>query len=304
MENRIVIEQLSKSISKTKIIKGIDLAIRPGEVYGLLGPNGAGKTTTIRMIVGLMKPTSGRVLINGYDLNRDFEKAISRVGAVVENPEMYDYLSGYDNLLHYQRMMPGVKKSRIHEVAELVGMTARLKEKTGTYSLGMRQRLGLAQALLHEPDVLILDEPTNGLDPAGIREIRSYLRSLAHEEGISIIVSSHLLSEMEKMCDRIAVIKQGEIIAVSDVKSFIQQKEDRIILRAKPIQDARKVIRAYLNSEAEQDGEELDLNCSEEQIPGLIKELITAGVQVYEVRHAAPVTLEEQFLQVTGGESL
>lgn len=166
MKERIVIRNVSKNIRGKAIIKDINLSIEPGEIYGLLGPNGAGKTTTIRMMTGLMKPTGGSIMINGFDLNKDFEKAISSVGAVVENPEMYDYLSGYDNLLHYQRMSPGVTKSQIQKVTERVGMEKRIHEKTGTYSLGMRQRLGLAQALLHEPDVLILDEPTNGLDPA------------------------------------------------------------------------------------------------------------------------------------------
>ncbi len=173
---------------------------------GLLGPNGAGKTTMIRMMVGLIPPTAGEVYIGGHSLQSHRNQALRQVGVIVENPEMYKYMSGYKNLLHFARMIPGITKQRIHEVTELVGLTDRIHDKVKTYSLGMRQRLGVAQALLHRPSVLILDEPTNGLDPAGIRDLRDYLKRLAREHGTAVIVSSHMLSEMELMCDRVAII--------------------------------------------------------------------------------------------------
>src|SRR5690606_37921093 len=165
--------------------------------------------------------------INGFSIEKDFEKAIRSVGAIVENPEMYKCLSGYQNLRHYARMIPGISKERIEEVIELVGLRNRIHEKVKRYSLGMRQRLGVAQALLHKPEVLILDEPTNGLDPAGIRELRDYLRKLTKEDGISVIVSSHLLSEMELMCDRVAIIQQGKLVDVRLIGDYVNQAKSQ-----------------------------------------------------------------------------
>lgn len=164
----VQIKNLSKTIGKKTIIDDISFDVYPGEVYGFLGPNGAGKTTTIRMIVGLISITKGEILINGISIEKDFEKAISYVGGIVENPEMYKFLTGYQNLIHYARMQ-NVKKERLDAVIQLAGLENRIHDKVKTYSLGMRQRLGVAQALLHSPKLLILDEPTNGLDPAGIK---------------------------------------------------------------------------------------------------------------------------------------
>ena len=178
MEMKPVVElkNLSKTIGKKKIIDNLNLELYPGQITGFLGPNGAGKTTTIRMMVGLMEPSGGDVVIDGISLADDFEGGLSKVGVIVENPEMYKFMSGYKNLVHFARMHEGVTKERIDEVVNQVGMQNRIHEKVSTYSLGMRQRLGLAQALLHRPKFLILDEPTNGLDPAGIREFRTYLQ--------------------------------------------------------------------------------------------------------------------------------
>ena len=178
----VEIKNLSKTIKGKQIIKNLNLEFYPGQITGFLGPNGAGKTTTIRMMTGLMYPSKGEVIINGQSLASNFEEAISNVGVIVENPEMYKYMSGYKNLQHFARMHKGVTKERIDEVVAQVGLQNRIHEKVKTYSLGMRQRLGLAQAMLHRPKFLILDEPTNGLDPAGIREYRMYLRKIAEEE--------------------------------------------------------------------------------------------------------------------------
>ncbi|QGG48024.1 ABC transporter ATP-binding protein [Heliorestis convoluta] len=224
-------DTVTKKIGKKNIIDGISFTIAPGEVFGLLGPNGAGKTTALRMLTGLMKPTEGEIRICGYSIQKDFEKAIQHVGAIIENPDLYMYLTGYQNLIHFARMSGNVDKKRIENIITLVGLGEAIHDKVKTYSLGMRQRLGLAQALLHQPALLVLDEPTNGLDPAGIRELRQYLQKVAHEEGVTVFVSSHLLAEMELLCDRIAIIQKGKIVQVQKVESFVQNStlEDRFL---------------------------------------------------------------------------
>ncbi|PYZ95246.1 bacitracin ABC transporter ATP-binding protein [Salipaludibacillus keqinensis] len=301
MKPAIELAHVTKNIGNKTIIDDVSLMMYPGEVYGLLGPNGAGKTTTIRMMVGLMKTTRGKITISGKDLHEDFEGAVSKVGAVVENPEMYDYLTGYENLIHYQRMSKGVSKERLQEVVNLVDLSKRIHEKVRTYSLGMRQRLGLAQALLHKPDLLILDEPTNGLDPAGIREIRSYLKKLAHEEGICVVVSSHLLSEMEKMCDRIAVIQEGKIIQVSHVNDFVKQVEDQWYLEAEPKEKVIALLKKDHHLEMKTKDKGFHLKIKRENIPALLNRLTSEEISVYQIREADKNTLEEQFLMLTGG---
>ena len=206
------VKNLRKTIGRKEIIKGLNFELKKGEVFGFLGPNGAGKTTTIRMLTGLIKPTAGTVSICGYDVRKDFTKAMEFLGCIVENPELYPFLSGWDNLLHFARMLPSVTEKQITETISFVGLDERIHDKVKTYSLGMRQRLGIAQALLNRPKVLILDEPTNGLDPAGIREMREFIRNLAEKEGLSVLVSSHLLSEIQLLCDRVAIMAKGEII--------------------------------------------------------------------------------------------
>lgn len=188
-----------------------------------MGPNGAGKTTTIKMITGLLETDAGEITIDGHNVRNDFERAMENVGAIVENPEMYTYMSGRKNLEQYARMRKGVTKERIDEVVRMVGLENRIGDKVKKYSLGMKQRLGVAQAIMHRPKLLILDEPTNGLDPAGIKELRDILKSLAHEEGASVLVSSHLLSEMQQMCDRVAIIGEGALISVRSVKELTEQ---------------------------------------------------------------------------------
>src|SRR5438045_4591162 len=192
----LVARDLTKIIGKRTIVDGVSLELHPGEVFGFLGPNGAGKTTTIRMLVGLIKPTNGSVTICGHDLRGDFENAMRCVGCIVETPDLYRFMTGRENLEHFARML-GATSADIERVASLVMLAHRLDQRVGTYSLGMRQRLGIAQAMLGSPRVLILDEPANGLDPAGIREIRELLRQLAEERQMRIFGSSHRLGEGE-----------------------------------------------------------------------------------------------------------
>lgn len=309
----VQIRGLTKTIRGKAIVNRLDLEVRAGEIFGLLGPNGAGKTTTIRMIVGLIGMSDGEVLIDGLSVKRQFEDAMKCVGAIVENPEMYKYLSGYHNLLHFARMHEGVTKARIDEVTKLVGLKERIRDKVRTYSLGMRQRLGVAQALLHRPKVLILDEPTNGLDPAGIRELRDYLRQLAQTEGLAIIVSSHLLSEMELMCDRVAIIRQGELIDVRPVRELAAGPSDaklRVVFEVNEPASAQLLLASsYPEAAFQCTGPEpggtpegaVEGRLARRVISSVVRTLVQAGIEVYGVRSSGR-TLEEQFLELTGGE--
>jgi len=298
MEKQPIVElrQLSKTIGKKKIIDNLNLQLYPGQITGFLGPNGAGKTTTIRMMAGLMRPTSGEVFVEGQSVTDHFEETMSKVGVIVENPEMYKYMSGWKNLLHFARMNKSITKERITEVVEQVGMQNRIHEKVSKYSLGMRQRLGLAQALLHRPKFLILDEPTNGLDPAGIREFRAHLRKIANEEGVSVFVSSHLLSEIELMCDRIAIIQNGQLI---DIREMNQVEEAHYYIEAQPVEQVRELLTAR-GLPLEVSGEGFITKIEQEKIPELIHSMVGANMQVYAVQPYRK-TLEDQFLEMTGG---
>ena len=298
MEQQPIVElkSLSKTIGKKKIIDNLNLSLYPGQITGFLGPNGAGKTTTIRMMAGLMKPSSGEVVIEGQNLSSHFEETMSKVGVIVENPEMYKYMSGWKNLVHFARMNKTITIERIKEVVDQVGMQNRIHEKVSTYSLGMRQRLVLAQALLHRPKFLILDEPTNGLDPAGIREFRTYLRKIAAEDGVSVFVSSHLLSEIELMCDRIAIIQNGKLI---DIREMNQKEEAHYYIEAQPVDQTRE----FLVSQGlilETSGAGFIAKVEEEKIPAIIQSMITENLQVFAVQPFRK-TLEDQFLEMTGG---
>ena len=299
METIVELKNVTKVIKGRTIIDAISFKVNKGEVFGFLGPNGAGKTTTIRMIVGLMDITSGDITIGGASIKTQFEDAVGHVGAIVENPEMYKFLTGYQNLVHYARMSKGITKEKIAETVELVGLTERINDKVKTYSLGMRQRLGLAQCLLHDPDVLILDEPTNGLDPAGIREIRDYVRQLAREKNMAVIVSSHLLSEMEMMCDRIGIIQNGRLIDVQLVQEFVHGTEVTYELEVVPSDKALKSIEAsYPDVRANRSRNGISVELPKEEIPKLVKKLVSEDIQIFAIKEVAK-TLEDRFLEVT-----
>jgi len=283
----VQLQNLSKTIRGKQLIQQLNIDLYPGQITGFLGPNGAGKTTTIRMMTGLMHPTEGKVIIDGLSLQEHYEEAISKVGVIVENPEMYKFMSGYKNLLHFARMHKNVSKERIMEVVKQVGLENRIHEKVATYSLGMRQRLGLAQALLHRPKFLILDEPTNGLDPAGIREFRMYLRKIAAEDNVSVFVSSHLLSEIELMCDRVAVIQNGKLI---DIREIHNESTSFYYVEAQPQDDYK--------FEVMKQGYVIELK--KEDVPALTLGLVQAGMQLFAVQPHQK-TLEDQFLEMTGG---
>ena len=297
------LEKVNKYIGQSHIINDLSFSVKAGEVFGFLGPNGAGKTSTIRMIVGLNTMSSGDIYINGFHIKKDFKNAIRGVGAIVENPELYPFMTGYNNLKHFAKMNDGVTKERILEVADLVGLTDAIHMKVKQYSLGMRQRLGIAVSILHHPSVLILDEPTNGLDPAGIKEIRHYIRMLAEKENVAIIISSHLLSEIELMCDRIGVIKNGQLVTTQNLKERNLNVTHKYVLKVATPETALEVLKTLpaINHVSIKD-EQLHLQAEETALPGIISTLVSHHIALYTViPHVS--TLEERFFEMIGDDN-
>lgn len=314
-ETVLEVRHLQKKIGKRLIIQDVSFDIKAGEVFGFLGPNGSGKTTTIRMLVDLIRPTQGTVHICGMDIQKQHE-ALRYIGCIVENPELYPFLTGWENLEHFAVMLPDVTPARIEEVVRIVGMDHRIHDKVKTYSLGMRQRLGIAQALLGNPRLLILDEPTNGLDPQGIKELRAFIRSLA-DTGLSLFISSHLLSEIQLMCDRVAIIRKGKVIAVGHVEELLSQSEPVVAWRVTSWDKAFDILKSehhvQIHKSTEYDNVQYEDATSRfhtiltkmgpEQIPAVNKKLVEAGVQVYGIEVRQP-NLEDLFLQLTEGEEI
>ncbi|SQC69863.1 Uncharacterized ABC transporter ATP-binding protein YbhF [Listeria fleischmannii subsp. fleischmannii] len=290
------VKQVSKKIKKRMIISDISFQVKPGEIFGFLGPNGAGKTTTIRMLVGLMKPSSGTILIGGYDIRKDFKKAMQNLGSIVENPEFYPFLTGEENLAYFARMDNSIPKERIQEVAALVHMEGRLKDRVSTYSLGMRQRLGIAQALLSKPKLLILDEPTNGLDPSGIHEMRDFIETLVKETGISVLVSSHLLAEIELLCDRVAIMTEGKII-LTDTTQHLLESREQIRIEAEPQNAARDILSSY--TDVLENGPFLYMKKSND-VSFWNQKLVENRILVHRIERLKP-SLEDLFLELTKG---
>lgn len=293
---------LRKTIKNKEIIKGVDLTLGPAEILGFLGPNGAGKTTTIRMIVGLIRPTAGQVKICGHSVSRDFIKAMSNVGCIIESPEMYKFLSGRDNLLQFANMDKRITRQRVDEVVEIVGLKNRINDKVGTYSLGMRQRLGIAQAILCRPRLLILDEPVNGLDPAGITEFRNLIRRLADEEKMAIFVSSHLLSEAQQMCDRVAIIKQGGIVKTAAVQDILNSASVEWQL-SNPAKAASLLKGKWGIESWQENTDTIVAAIGETSLESINRVFIAEGI---ELKYSSPRqnTLEGLFLDLTEGDEI
>lgn len=310
------VESVRKKIGRKWIIDDVTFDVREGEVFGFLGPNGAGKTTTIRMLVDLIRPSEGKITVCGYNVNRNPEKALQYVGSIVENPEVYTYLTGWENLQHFARMQPGVDQARIAEVVDIVRLDQRIHDKVSTYSLGMRQRLGIAQALLGRPRLLILDEPTNGLDPKGIKELREFIRQLA-SEGLAVFVSSHLLSEIQLLCDRVAIISKGRVLAVGGVEELVTRNSPYVLWELEPFDRAKKILTGRPDiSLLELDEVTLDDSVTagmgpnsfitamdEDLIPEIVAVLVAKEVEVRAVHKINP-TLEQLFLKLTEGETI
>ncbi|ACD23603.1 ABC transporter ATP-binding protein [Clostridium botulinum] len=303
--NVLEIENLYKTLGKTEIIKGINLSIKQGEIFGFLGPNGAGKTTTIRMLVGLIQPSNGEIRICGYDLNKNKEKALKNVGAVVENPELYKYLSGRENLMQIARIR-SVSKKEVEELVKLVGLEKRIDDKVSKYSLGMKQRLGLAVALMGNPKLLILDEPTNGLDPTGILEFRELIKKASKEKEISVFISSHILSEIQNLCDKVAFINEGVIQSIEkmDNKGIYTGKDDIILKTKHPVNavlDIIKTLPYVIRSKI--NGDEIVLLIEKDMTSKLIKKLVSENIEICEV-YKNKQELEERYMELMNGGSI
>lgn len=302
MSNAILkCENLNKLIGKKQILKDVSFEVETGDILGFIGPNGAGKTTTIKLILGLQSISSGSVQINGYDIKKNFEKAIEKVGAIVENPDLYMYLSGYENLKLIANLYKNVSKSRIDEVVKLVGLENRIKDKVSKYSLGMRQRLGIAQAIIHKPNLLILDEPTNGLDPEGIKDMRELLINLATKEHMGILISSHNLAELENFCNKVCIIKNGEVVetnSISDVKKEVSK--GYFIFEIDNVKEAIILIGEDVTTI---DDKRIKVAITKEQVPDLVRKLVMQNIKIYSVVEET-LTLEDAFLKKTGGNTI
>ncbi len=306
------IEHLNKYFGKKQILHDISFETYLGEVFGFLGPNGAGKTTTIKIAVGHLRLDDGDILINGQSIRKNFESAMAQVGGIIENPEFYKYMTGMQNLRQYARMRGNVDEKRINEVVEIVGLKNRINDKVGKYSLGMRQRLGVAQAILHRPKLLILDEPTNGLDPAGIKELRDILKNLAHKEKICVIVSSHLMSEMELMCDRVGIISNGKLTGVHTVEEMISTvsgDREQFIIRVSDCQKALAVL-DFISEKSVADDKHIsvtvDKENADEELFEITAKIISCGIRLGTVTPKENKKLEDVFIELTksGGSQI
>ena len=297
MENILECRSLCKTFGKKQILKDVSFEIKEGDILGFIGPNGAGKTTTIKLILGLQSITSGKVYINGYNVEKEFTKAIKKVGAIVENPDMYMYMSGYDNLKLVSNMYKGIGTKRIDEVVKLVKLENRINDKVSKYSLGMRQRLGIAQAILHKPNLLILDEPTNGLDPEGIKEMRELLVSLARNEKMAILISSHNLAELDNFCNKVCIIKNGEIIETSEISAIKKDIEhEKFIIE---IENTKEINKIYKEAEIIND-KVFKINIKRENVPDLVIDMVKNNIKIYEIKEDEK-SLEDAFFERTGG---
>ena len=297
METILKCEKLCKNFGKRNILKNVSLEIKEGDILGFIGPNGAGKTTTIKLILGLQSITSGKVTINGYDIEKEFTHAIKRVGAIVENPDMYMYLSGYQNLKLVANLYKGITTERIDKVVKLVKLENRIHDKVSKYSLGMRQRLGIEQAILHNPNLLILDEPTNGLDPEGIKEMRELLVELATKEKMAILISSHNLAELDNFCTKVCIIKNGEVIETSEISAIKKETSQNLqLFEVDDANHAKNIVKEIVVI----DKNRFKINLPKEEVPNLIKELVQNNVKIYEAKQEEK-TLEDAFFEKTGG---
>jgi len=298
-KNILEIKKLKKRFRDIEAVKNVNLNVNKGDIFGFLGPNGAGKSTTIRMILGLVHPDQGQIRINGFDINKDYKKALQYVGTMVETPKFYEYLTGYQNLKVVANLYKDVKHVDINKALKKVGLMDRGKSKVETYSVGMKQRLGLARALLNNPELVILDEPTSGLDPQGKKEIRELIQQLAIDQEITFFICTHLLNEVEQICNRVAILQDGEIIS----KRFIKEEENK------------KWVEFYTSQKSEAEimlkdcNSIFDLNISkngiqiftiESEIEKINHQLNNRGIKVkYIIPHVE--SLEDYYLKETGG---
>ncbi|MCR3758987.1 ABC transporter ATP-binding protein [Clostridium felsineum] len=297
------VKDVKKHIGKREIIKGISFSVNEGQIFGFLGPNGAGKTTTIRMLVGLIKPNAGTIKIMGHDIQKEKEKALRNVGCIVENPDMYGFLTGRENLIQYAKMYGNIKKERIDEVAELIGLKDRINDKVKKYSLGMKQRLGLGQALLVKPKLLILDEPTNGLDPVGIMDFRRIVRLMAEENKSAVFISSHILAEIQQVCDTVAFTAGGEIKSVESTRENDGKgSKERFSIVTANIDLATETLSALpFIYDIKNEKDRILVDIEHGTSPKIVSELMKKNVEVIEF-YKEHKTLEDRFMQIVEKE--
>lgn len=296
----IQFDNLSKTFGRgektVRAVRNMNLSISAGQVYGFLGPNGAGKSTTIRMLMDLIRPTSGSVTVFGKN-TRANSKALTKVGALVEGANFYNHLNGIENLEVLAKTAGEYSRKRIEYLLSEVGLSDRANRDVGSYSTGMKQRLGIAAAMLNDPELLILDEPTNGLDPAGIQDMRGYFRSLVDNEGKTIFLSSHLLNEVEQICDRVAIIRQGEILREGIVSNLLSEGGGRLKIKASPHEEAKELLDKDWSVSLEENW--LFVDAPEEASPKIVKFLVENKINVHQVV-AERQSLEDYFMSVTG----
>jgi len=292
---------LTKHFGKLEAVRDLNIELRRGEVFGFLGPNGAGKSTTVGMILGLVAPTAGRIELFGQELAKDRWAALRRIGAMIEEPAFYSYLSGWDNLEVLARAIGGIARSRITEVLDRVSLLNRAQDRYGHYSMGMKQRLGIASTLLRDPELIILDEPASGLDPAGTREVRDLLPELAHESR-AVLLCSHLLHEVEQVCDRVAIIKQGVMLASAPIRELLKRGMTFQIRVADPPR-AAEILTALPWVEAVRvESDNLIVDAPQDSASEINRALAEHGVFASELVSRSP-SLESVFLQLTGPDS-
>ncbi|MES9698080.1 ABC transporter ATP-binding protein [Bacillus sp. JJ927] len=291
---------LTKKYKKSSVVSGVNLKIPEGEIYGFLGPNGAGKTTSIRMLLGLIKATEGNIAIFGKDLNENRLSILSDVGALVENPSYYAHLNAIENLEVY-RLLRNIPKEKLHAVLKTVGLQNAAHQKVKEYSLGMKQRLGLAIALLGDPRLLILDEPTNGLDPQGIHEMRELIKSLAKERGITILVSSHLLSEIDQMATYVGIISKGRLIFQDKIEVLRQHSHNSIKILVNKPKEAWKIILASGIPSVMEEDKIVMSNTDNTAIAKIVKALVANDISVFRIEEEKN-SLEDIFLNIVKEE--
>lgn len=305
MTGEIILQtrNLGKQYKRRWAVHHLDLEVHRGDVFGFLGPNGAGKSTTIRMLLSLIRPTEGDVVLFGHSLAREREKALQPIGGIVEKPDFYLYLSAYRNLEIVGALNGGVDGKRIEEVLDLVGLLSRARDKVKTYSHGMKQRLGIAQALLSDPEFVILDEPTSGLDPQGMKEIRDLIRHLASEKQKTVLLSSHLLNEVEIVANRMAVINRGELVTQGGVGDLLEKGEKVVTVKGQPAEKLQAVLSRLRGTEAVTvKGDAFLVSMPFEDIPELTRVLVQEGIDVQAI--VPRRSLEEYFLSITESGSI
>jgi len=300
METILETQDLTKQLGGKKVVDGVNLTIGRGDIYGFLGPNGAGKTTTIRMLLGLAKPTAGTIRLFGKDIRKERIAILRKVGSLVEYPSYYGHLTAVENLEAVRRLLD-VPKARIAEVLSIVRLTKDANRAVKGFSLGMKQRLGIATALLGNPELLVLDEPTNGLDPAGIQEIRELIKSLPRTNGVTILISSHLLSEVEQMANRVGIIAKGRLIYEDSIGRLREQAQGRIRLGVSDPEAAWRMLLAHGYPVGWENGVLTATQTDNRVVAGIVARLVQSNFAVYRVEEES-ASLESIFLTMTGTE--